>query len=222
MLTPHHPELWTARGELRLVGVDVGGRMTVVRLGSGGLVMVSPIRSVAQERVEQLGPVAAIVAPNRFHHLFVARAQRAFPEARTFVAPGLPDKRPDLPFEAVLGDEPPPLWRADLDQAVLRAAPMLNEVVLFHRASRTLIATDLAFNIRRQPTAWARWVCRAYGVWRRFGPSRLVRLAIRDRAAARRTVDTLLSWHPDRIVVAHGDILETGGEDALRRAFAWL
>lgn len=222
MLTAHHPELWTARGELRLLGVDAGGRMTVVRLGKGGLVVVSPIRSVAEEGVEELGPVTAIVAPNRFHHLFVARAQRTFPDARTFVAPGLPEKRPDLPFDEVLGDEPPAPWRGELDQAVLRAAPMLNEVVLFHRASRTLIATDLAFNIQRQPDAWGRWMCRAYGVWRRFGPSRLVRLAIRDRAAARRTVDALLSWQPDRVVVAHGDILETGGEDALRRAFAWL
>ena len=50
----------------------------------------------------------------------------------------------------------------------------------------------------------------------------LERLLIRDRAAAREQVDRMLAWRPERIVLAHGDIIEAGGEEVLRRAYAWL
>jgi hypothetical protein len=57
----------------------------------------------------------------------------------------------------------------------------------------------------------------------RFGPSRLDPLLVRDRQAARESLEHILTWDFDRIVVAHGDdILETGGQEALRSGYAWL
>ena len=47
-------------------------------------------------------------------------------------------------------------------------------------------------------------------------------VADRDRAAAREQVDRMLAWDIDRIVLAHGGIIETGGQEVLRRAYAWL
>ena len=64
-------------------------------------------------------------------------------------------------------------------------APRLNEVVFLHRRSRTLLLTDLAFNVQPGASNRARifhWLVGATG---RFGPHRLVRTMIRDRAAAR-------------------------------------
>ena len=49
-----------------------------------------------------------------------------------------------------------------------------------------------------------------------------VRFAIRDGQAARRSVDRLLGWDFDRVVVAHGEVLESGGREALRQGYAWL
>ena len=45
---------------------------------------------------------------------------------------------------------------------------------------------------------------------------------MRDRAAARAAVDRILSWDVDRVIMAHGDVLDAGGYDALRDSFAWL
>jgi hypothetical protein len=59
----------------------------------------------------------------------------------------------------------------------------------------------------------------AYG---RFGPSRLLRFAIRDKAACRRSIDRILEWDFERVVVTHGEVLESGGREALRSAYAWL
>jgi hypothetical protein len=60
---------------------------------------------------------------------------------------------------------------------------------------------------------------RSYG---RFGPSKLDPLLIRDREAARDSLERILAWDFDRVVVAHGDVLENGGHAALREGYAWL
>ena len=41
-------------------------------------------------------------------------------------------------------------------------------------------------------------------------------------AIAREEIKALADWDFDRIIMAHGDVLETGGKDALRNGFRWL
>ena len=36
------------------------------------------------------------------------------------------------------------------------------------------------------------------------------------------SIDLILAWDFERVTVAHGDVLETGGRAALRESFAWL
>lgn len=224
MLESIAPDLWIATRPLKLVVGEIGARMTVIRLAGGGLFLHSPVRLDAQTRsaLDALGAVRAVVAPSQVHHLFVGDYIAAYPEARVFAAPGLPAKRKDLAFHAVLDDEAPAEWRGQIEQHLFGGAPRMNEVVFFHPSSRTLILTDLAFNVPAGRTDGARlfyWLSGAAG---RFGPHRLVRFLIRDRKAARQSVDRILEWDFDRVVVSHGDVLETGGRAAFAAAFAFL
>ncbi len=57
---------------------------------------------------------------------------------------------------------------------------------------------------------------------RRLGPTVAFRLGIRDREAARRSVRRILEWDFDRILPGHGEIVEAGGRDKLRRDLARL
>jgi hypothetical protein len=50
----------------------------------------------------------------------------------------------------------------------------------------------------------------------------MLRALVRDRPALRASVERILQWDFDRVVVTHGDVLEHGGKDALRAGFAWL
>jgi len=45
---------------------------------------------------------------------------------------------------------------------------------------------------------------------------------IKDRPLAKRCMERILAWDFDRIVIAHGEVLETGGQEALRSSYAWL
>lgn len=205
-------------------GLHLGTRTTVVRLGSGGLVVHSPgpADDSLHRDVEKLGPVVALVAPNKMHHLFLAAWTSAFPEAATFGAPGLAAKLSSIRFDEELGNDPPSLFGDALDQHVVRGAPRLEEVVFLHRPSRTLLLTDLAFHVRHSESRFTRIAMRLNGGYGHFGTTRLLRSTFRDRTAARASLDHVLDWDFDRVVVAHGDVLDHGGREALREAYVWL
>jgi uncharacterized protein DUF4336 len=219
------PGLWIADRSFPNGPFEIGTRMTVIQLRDGGLLLHSPVRLDPELRaaLDRLGPVRAVVAPNRHHHLFAADYPTGYPDARLYAAPGLPQKRPDLKFAEELSDIAPALWRAELEQHLFRGAPYMNEVVFFHPATRTVVFTDLVFNV---PRGTARGVTRLFfwliGAEGRFGPHRLMRRFIRDRMAARASVERILEWDFERVVMTHGDVLERGGRDAVRAAFAYL
>lgn len=222
LLRPLADDLWTHERRLRFLGVETGSRMTIVRL-RGGLVVHSPAPLSAELRaeVDALGPVLALVAPSLFHHLGVASWLDAYPRAVTCACPGLERKRADLRWDRVLGDAPEPEWAGELDQVFFAARTMENEVVFHHRASRTLICADIVFNIGAHPSRLTRFVARLLAA-RRPGATWLEHLMIRDRAAAREQVGRMLAWDFDRIVLSHGPLIDTGGREVLRRAYAWL
>ena len=216
--------LWVADRPQRFYGLEVGTRMTVMRLADGSLLLHSPVELDAGLRrgLDAIGPVRFAVAPNRVHHLYAGKVAEAYPGARLWVGPGLERKRPDLVFADVLGDEAPAEWKGQVDQVFFRGRPYENEVVFCHRASRTLILCDLAFNFGPRAAAATRLLMRLIRSYGRFGPSKLDPLLIRDRRAARESLERILAWDFDRVVVAHGDVLESGGHEALRRGYAWL
>jgi hypothetical protein len=81
---------------------------------------------------------------------------------------------------------------------------------------------DLAFNFGPNAATFTRLWMKAIRSYGHFGPSKLDPLLIRDRVAARESLQRILTWDFDRVVVAHGDVLESGGHELLRQGYAWL
>jgi hypothetical protein len=219
-------DLWDVEVPLRAFGYEVGRRMTVVRLGDGGLFLHSPAPLTAQLRatLDDLGPVRFIVAPNLVHgHRFMEQYRAAYPSAELVGGPGVDARRRDLTFDGLLGGVPDPRWRDDLDQAVFLGS-YVPEVLFLHRSSRTLIVGDLVIAVSRGSarSRGARIAWTLEGVYGRAAMPRSYRLVTRNRRAARRSVERILSWDFDRLVLGHGDVIERGGRAAFERAMAWL
>lgn len=217
--------LWTLDQPFLMppLGVELGTRTTIVKLADGTLLLHAPAElSEADVReITALGNVSAIVAPNSFHHLFLEAAVAAFPGAALHAAPSVIEKYPKLEA-APLSETPAPAWQGQLEQVHVGGAPRLDEFVFFHPASRTLLLVDLCFNLQTATRRRTPIMLSLLGAWKRFGPSRLARSMFKDRAAVRASVDRILDWDFDRIVVTHGELVETGGRERLREAFAWL
>jgi hypothetical protein len=221
-LVPHDTSLWSTEYSLAwqagLVPIPV--RMTVIRLSDGQVVVHSPgpLSPGVREELAAVGPVAFIVVPQA-HGRFAAEAARIYPDAQLLSAPAAPWRRKALAFHGSLADRPPATWAGQVESHLVQGF-RLGEVVLFHRPSRSLVLTDLCFNIHRSSSSLARLFFRANGMWKRFGPSRLIRrLAVSDRAVLGRSIERILQWDFERILPGHGDVVERDGRAALRAAW---
>ncbi|HET6340860.1 MAG TPA: DUF4336 domain-containing protein [Gemmatimonadota bacterium] len=216
--------LWVAEHPMKAMGMELGRRMTVVRLRDGGLWLHSVGRLTPEVRgwLDGLGRVAFVVSPSQAHRRWMETYATAYPDAALVASPGLAEKRPDLAFHRTLGDVPEPEWAGDLDQAVFPVRGRYGEVVFLHPPTRTLILTDLCFQIPAGRGLVTTALARTFGYYERCAASRLLKLMLADRAAARAVLGRILTWDFDRVIIGHGDIVESGGKPALERAFAWL
>ena len=218
-------DLWVAERPYRYLGFHIGARMTVIKLADGSLFVHSPVRldEATHASLDKLGPVKHVVAPNRFHHLFVSDYPKNYPDAKIYGATGLDTKRRDLHFDAILGDVPPPAWSGQIDQIVFRAFGALNETIFFDRRSRTALFTDLMFNVNHSDDALTRIVLRLDGGFGGLAIPRTFRLPIRmRRRLALAALAGILEWDFDRLTVAHGDVVERGAKAAMRKAWSFL
>lgn len=224
MLRPVAEDVHVLAVDFRMGLVEVGGRMTVIRLPDGGLWVHSPVRLGPEVRaaVDALGPVRFLVAPNLMHHLYLPDWAAAYPEAKVAAPASLRRKQPRLRIDVELGDTPDAGWAGTFDQVFVRGMPRLDEVLFFHRPSRTVLVTDLAFNFQRTDS----WLLRAYlklsGAWRRLSPTLTSRALMKEKAAVRASLERALAWDAERVVVCHGDVVEHGGRQALVDGFRRL
>jgi hypothetical protein len=216
--------LWSLERRLRMPGgPGLPAHTTLIRLPSGGLLVVSPppVEAGGLETLEALGPVEEVLAPNSFHYLTVRDFLVRHPRATLRLAPGLPRRVPDLPPGAELHGPKPASWRGVLEHVVLGPVGGISEVALFHVPSATLLLTDVAFHGVRSESRLERALWRLGGIPAGFGPSRSARwLLLRDRHAAAAFLERVLAWPFRRVLVAHGDPLETDAHAVFRRAFA--
>lgn len=201
-------------------------RMTVVRIGTA-LWLHSPTHYSPElgGRLETLGDITWIVAPNSFHYSHVAAWVAAFPAAACHVSPDVVAKLPPLPERPIpLGAVAPSSWRDDLDQLHVDFGGFI-ETLFFHRVSRTLIVTDLVQNFEadRIPNRFLRTILRIGGSTGPGGQTSLdVRMAARGhRARARAALAHMLGWAPQRIILSHGKGYDHDIAAELTRAFRW-
>jgi hypothetical protein len=231
MLEPLGQDLWFADGGIvSFNGFDYPTRMAIVRLADGGLWLWSPVEMTVEiERaVRALGPVRHLVSPNKLHHLFLGEWQAAFPDAKLWGTAQTIAKCRRLHFAGALADDPPADWNGQIDQFYFSNSIVVDELIFFHRASRTALIADLsqtfteAFLKRHWPW-WMRPAARLSKMMEGWGyPPIDYRISFRRRATARPKIRALIDQHPEHVVVAHGEVVREDGEQFLRRAFSWL
>jgi hypothetical protein len=129
-----------------------------------------------------------------------------------------------LPYTGVLGNTPPPDWAEDFDQLAFEGNPLGEEVVFFHRASKTVILDDLIqIHAPRPGHPVSNAVLALTGVAAPSGGVPLdLRLTFTKRRLARQALDHLLSWDFDKLIMAHGPCITHDAKPFVERAFQWL
>ena len=224
MLRQLHENLWIADMPASRLGFEFGARMTIVRLKSGLLWVHSPIElEPFQAELDALGEIGFVVSPFRFHYMHLADFAAAYPDAKFFAPPGLNmEKMKTVRFAGRLKDGPRLEWKDDLDQLLVKGNALDNEVVFYHKPSRTLIVADLCFNIPPDRSGLTSTIAGALGVLGQMAPSRNFKVMTRNPSLVRQTIKRILKWDFERVVLSHGDIVEADAKLKFRQAFAYL
>ncbi len=227
MLRQLEQDLWVADQSLRYLGVSVGTRMTVVRLQNDQLAVISAVapepKLVAQ--LDAIGIVSHIIVPNLYHYLFAADFKTAYPNAILWSVPGLKEKKPDIPVDNII-DSDTPIWSGlahqffvGLKTLGLNGIDDFNECVFLHAASRTLIVTDAAFHFDETYPALTQFAMQLLGSYKRLRPSLLERI-VSPRESIQTSLRPVLAWDFDRVVMAHGTIIEESGKQDLAQGYS--
>ncbi|WP_230966029.1 DUF4336 domain-containing protein [Nostoc sp. NZL] len=231
MLREIDKNIWVAEQPLRYFGLSVGTRMTVISLANSELVVISPIQ-VDQATIDQLnkiGNVRHIVAPNLYHYLFASKFKHFYPKATFWAAPGLNSKKPELPIDQIIKadennflDEIQYLLFDGFRTFGLSGPDFLNECVFFHSESRTLVLTDTAYHFDESFPLITQLAARVIGTYKTLSPSWLERLSTQEKEKVRQSVKNILAWDFERVIVAHGSIIENNGKQKFREGYEWF
>ncbi len=220
--------IWIKEYPVHYAGVDFNSRMTVIRLLNNNLLIHSPceIDRKTQLAIERLGQVEFIVAPGSYHYLHVESAQQAFPNAETLICPGIERKNPKMEFDWFLGNRPDPRWENDFEQVLVRGNKYIWEVAFYHKITQTLILVDLIENVTddTEDVSWALkfWWKLVFRMWNNPKPAPEYQLGWKDKKAASISLKRILSWDFERIIIAHGDLIEENAKELAIHAWQEL
>jgi hypothetical protein len=219
-------DIWIVEGsEIVFLGLAIGTRMTVIRFDDN-LLIHSPV-AIDDEIVAELamlGTVRHIVAPNKFHHLFVPAWLVQFPDAQVYAGPGLAEKRTDIRFDQELAVDATYDWSSAIAHDIFGPNRLFEETVFFHRTSKTLILTDLIANTKTDNyNFFQRLFARFDGIDYPNGTTpRLYRWSMKSKTAGRKVVQTMIDWQPERVIISHGEWFRNNGTEELKNRLQWI
>lgn len=223
--------IWVREQPFKYFGLEVGTRMTIVRIASNQLVLISPVKldNQAISEINKLGTVTYIIAPNLFHYLYLLDCQKIYPDASLITAPGLETKKPEINSDLVFTEdkisfncELEYFLFAGFKAFMLTTLSVANEIVFYHPETKTLILTDTAFHFDRSFPLITQFASRIIGCYERLRPSVLDKIAIQDKEQITASVTKLLQWDFQRVIMAHGTIIEESAKESLVSGYEWF
>jgi len=213
------PNLWLQTFPFKTLGVDLQRNVTILRLASGKLILHSsaPFSADDVATIEELGRPAWLIDTLLRHDTFAAEGRGAFPQAKYLAPPGFSI---NLPFQTEALLAAPSEWAGEVEIVPIDGVPDFGEIVFFHLPSRTLIVADLVVNFPGEHGLWANLLLHFASAGGRHDPGMTVlfKKAVLDREAFVRSINRVLAWDFDRVIVGHGEPIETGGKEKLRAA----
>jgi hypothetical protein len=221
--------IWLADGPVvRDMGAYFTTRMTIVKLSDGSIWISSPVplSFAVLKEISELGNVRYLIAATPRHIWRLDLWHTLFPEAELWASrPTLFTlQKGHLPISGYLSDTPANAWRADFEQLAFQGNPLLSEVLFFHRNTHTVLLDDL---IMRNPVMEGKTltnlIFKLGGVQGPDGGVTLdMKMTFLNRNLARQSLERLLSWDFDKLIIAHGECIESGAKQYIKRAFRWL
>lgn len=228
MLEKLDNNIWIFNGPtVQFYGFPFPTRMTVIRLSNQKLWIHSPEKMNPQlkEEVDKLGEVAYLISPNKLHHLFVEEWIAAYPRAKNYAPKDLIKKRNDISFDKELSDQAEDDWKLDINQVRFKGSLVMEEVVFYHKESKTLILTDLIENFKPESLKGFQYrLAKFAGIIAPNGKAPIDFRAtfILGKKQAQESLNVMKSWDIENVILSHGECVFGNGKNFLEHSFSWV
>lgn len=221
MIEWHDNHVWHHVTDFRRLGVNIGQRMTVVRLANGSLLVHNPceLSNELKRCIQKLGNVSCVTTVNQHLHDTLSDWWLAFPDAYFYAAPGLAAKRTDIGFDGLLNSASS-RWKGQLFQTILRGNDKNEEVVLCDPQSRTLLMGE-SLILLREGSSLRRFMGKVRGCEEQPTVPLSYQLATPELKLLRWSLQEVLTWPFDHILPVHGDPIIGDGKRQLAAAYQW-
>ncbi|EFP90455.1 hypothetical protein PGT21_034377 [Puccinia graminis f. sp. tritici] len=212
----------------------IGGRSTAIKLSDSSVWILAstPLTDETRDKLDQLGPVKYIAVADIEHTGFTTQYTEAYPDAKVYGPEGAASKLGINVHEWTADKNHNPM---EYDSQVLKDEikseyfdGFINKDIAFlHVPSKTLVQADLLFNLpaneqysksKESPTNFTNWFATLKPdsiLHQRF----VYNLAAVNKKSMAHSVAKVDQWDFDRIIPCHGDVIETGGKTAWRKAY---
>ena len=111
-------------------------------------------------------------------------------------------------------------WADQIDQVLVRGNRLIWEVAFFHRATKTLILVE-NFTDTTPHASWMLklWFKLIFRMWNHPKPAPEYQLGWNDKKAARAFLQRILEWDFERVILAHGDLIESDARAIVKKAW---
>lgn len=191
-------------------------RTPVITLDKGKI-MISPGSRLSENQYRSIPDVTDIVAPNLFHCAGITSAAQFFPKASLWAPPGGKRLKPQISWTKEINEVSWP-YQEQLPIIHIEGMPKVHEVLFFHRSSKSLIVTDLCFNLLESKGFGAWLILGLFGTYRKFGVSKFFLRFVKDRNLMTQSLTKLFSYDFENIVVSHGHNITGNAKKYLKEA----
>lgn len=224
-------DVWTFSRPLSLFNrIPVGGRSTAIKLqdGSVWILASTPLTADTGRKLGELGEVKYIVAGNAFHHMFLKGYKDAYPDAKVIGPEEVNAKKVSEGWQlhATFSAAQPDLKHGFEDEIehCFFSAQKNKDTAFYHKASKTVIAADLLFNLPPTEQYALSQTSPNFPILSGFKPNSWIMRAFvwsqeRNRATMQQDVHKVASWDFERFIPCHGNVIETNAKQAWKDAY---
>jgi hypothetical protein len=233
-------DVWVAERTFMWNKIDVGGRSVIIKCQNNNELLVhSPIESTVEltKELKKMGEVKWIISPNYEHLKYAKQWSEVYPNANMCGCPGLPERLPDIkwsyeftnPSSNLIFPKEFEICHMDCEINPFTSKPFFNEVIFFHKPSKSLFMADLFWNYPSSslpnyydiistsnsdsiepipvPFGTKLWKFGMDKIYLPFYKTFMVGKSGLLRQKYDELVSRILSWNTEIIIPCHGDII---------------
>lgn len=180
-------------------------------------ILFSPGSMLTEAQLKSAGDITDLVAPNEYHTAGISMAKKIFSHAKTWGPRNYFARHKDKEFVFEITNETWP-YADEISAVLLQGMPKVNEWVFFHKESKSLIVTDLCFNMV-DTIGLGAWIIQSlFGTYRRFAVSKFFARFITDKNAFEKSLSNVFNFDFENIIVSHGNNIIGNAKPLLKQA----